>query len=176
MSTLTNNEQRVVEQLLSSDTNFDVDEVASTLEMEPAAVRGVLTSLVRKEVAVKGDDGSYTLNEPKLKEVQEAMAAEEAEKQNRARTKKDIAMEIYNSDPKMPRKEALKQLQAKAGLTKAGAATYYQNIWKGQQSGNTLRTDADSETAEENRGNVQSEDDKRLSENKDDEDGNDEAS
>lgn len=62
-----------------------------------------------------------------------------------AASKASVARQIFNSAaPDTPRKDILARFQSDAGLTKAGAATYYQNMKKDAgmvaQSGNQRPT------------------------------------
>lgn len=46
------------------------------------------------------------------------------------KSKKDVALELFDQYPNATRKEAIEMLVEQAGMSKAGASTYYQNIWK----------------------------------------------
>jgi len=66
--------------------------------------------------------------------VEEGRAVGRAMKQVTGKTKKEIALDLYAQMPEAKRSEVIEQLMKTAGMSKAGASTYYHNIWKRHQS------------------------------------------
>lgn len=51
-------------------------------------------------------------------------------KPSTGKTKKEIALELHKQYPNEARKHVIEMLVEQAGMSKAGASTYHQNIWR----------------------------------------------
>lgn len=119
----------------------DVESVAGMCEISVNQAKGVLGSLTKKGFADCWDhevDGKTVyMIEATAKgliawsEMDTEVADEEpeqAKEEPKKESKKEIAVRIFNEMKDAKRKEVVERFQKEAGLTKAGASTYYQNI------------------------------------------------
>lgn len=100
--------------------------IAESLNVSLPTVNGSLTALKRNGLAEVEDDGTITLTEDASEYITEGGVA--TVRGHRPGTKMAEAAKLFNDKFDQGRQAVLAAFQSRIGLTKAGAATYYQML------------------------------------------------
>lgn len=121
---ITAKSQAVLDAIAAGNTTRE--DIAESLNVSLPTVNGSLTALKRNGLAEVDDDGTITLTEDASEYITGGGVA--TVRGHRPGTKMAEAAKLFNDKFGQGRQAVLAAFQSRIGLTKAGAATYYQML------------------------------------------------